>query len=481
MAKSLTKNSIFYLLYNVLNILFPFITGLYVARVLLPESIGEVAYAQNIVQYFVILAFLGIPTYGLREVAKARNNKEELSKIYSELVAINFISTCIFSAVYFSMIFIVPAFREQITLYLIVGILLLLNMMNNAFLYEGLEEFTFISVRNVVFKAASFIFLVAFVRGEGDYLMYALVTVVGTAGNYILNVLHAGKFVKFSLRGLNLKRHLKPIFLLVAVNLAIEIYTLVDVTMIGIFCDKENVAFYSYGSKINQILLQIVHTFTMVLVPRIALYYKEGKMDEFNELLTKVMKIIIILAVPMIIGIQFVSEFLVCQMYGDAYINSAYVLRTLSFVLLISPIGYLLGSRVMLISNHEPRMVLCVGIGAVVNVIGNAVLIQFFKEYGAAMASVISENVVMIIYVLNGRKVFNLNKFYDTVVRVLICGGVMTAYLFGCTFIPLGPWPVTIIQIVGAVIIYAAGMLIAREEVAVNFASRLLKRPGKNA
>ena len=55
--KSIAKNSIFFLIYNVLNVIFPFVTGIYVARILLPESIGQVAYAQNIAQYFVILAF----------------------------------------------------------------------------------------------------------------------------------------------------------------------------------------------------------------------------------------------------------------------------------------------------------------------------------------------------------------------------------------------------------------------------------------
>ena len=98
--KSLSKNSIFYLIYTVLNVLFPFLTGVYVARVLLPDAIGEVAYAQNIAQYFVVFAFLGLPTYGLREIAKARDDKQELNKLYSELLSINFISTTIFLSIY---------------------------------------------------------------------------------------------------------------------------------------------------------------------------------------------------------------------------------------------------------------------------------------------------------------------------------------------------------------------------------------------
>ena len=82
--KSLSNGGIFYLIYNILNLLFPFLTGIYVARVLLPESIGAVGAAQNLAQYFVILAFLGIPTYGMREMSKVRNDFKERSKLYSE-------------------------------------------------------------------------------------------------------------------------------------------------------------------------------------------------------------------------------------------------------------------------------------------------------------------------------------------------------------------------------------------------------------
>ena len=100
--KSLKKNSVFYLIYNILNIVFPFVTGIYVTRILLPEQIGLVESARNIVTYFVIFSFLGIPTYGLREISKYRNDKKELNKVYTELMIINFISTLFFRCIIFN-------------------------------------------------------------------------------------------------------------------------------------------------------------------------------------------------------------------------------------------------------------------------------------------------------------------------------------------------------------------------------------------
>ena len=85
------------MLYNVLNVIFPFITGIYISHILLPETIGLVESARNLAQYFVILSFLGIPTYGLKIISQNRNDKKRFNQSYTELMVINFISTVVFS------------------------------------------------------------------------------------------------------------------------------------------------------------------------------------------------------------------------------------------------------------------------------------------------------------------------------------------------------------------------------------------------
>lgn len=269
---------------------------------------------------------------------------------------------------------------------------------------------------------------------------------------------------------------MKPIFLLVLVNLAIEIYTLVDTTMLGIMTTKAHVAYYQYASKVNKILLQITNSVTMALVPRISLYYKEKRYDAFNDILTKALKVIIIAAVPMIIGLQFTSEFLFAGLFGAPYALSGSVERILCLVLLISPVGYLLGSRVMLVSDRESKMALCVCAGAIVNVIGNGILIPVLCERGAAIASVVSEIVVMVTYIRQGRKVYRLNPYRDTLLKVCIAGIMETAVLFilraamGETWIAVGA------QIVAAAAVYAGTLLLLNEPTVRETLSGAVKR-----
>lgn len=473
--KSLKKNSIYYLFYNVINLAFPLITGIYVARVLLPNDIGRVASAQNLAQYFVILSFLGIPTYGLRELSKIRDDKKQFNKVFSELYTINFISTIVFFVLYLLLILAVPMYRQNLLIYLISGISIALNLCHISWMYEALEEYKFISVRNIIFKVVYFVLLLCFVKDSSDFIIYALLTIVGTAGNSILNMIYLPRFAKFDFKNMQLKRHMKSIGALVVVNLAIEIYTLVDITMLNIFSPDEKVAFYKYGSTIQKMLLTVVNTFTMVLIPRISYYYSQKKYNEYNELISKVFSIIVILAMPMILGILFVAHPIIVLLYGETYIASAGIVQILSVLLLISPIGYLLGSRVLLVTGNENKMILAVGSGAVVNFFCNLLLIPMYNEYGAAIASVIGEIVVMASYVMMGRKHYKLNNLKKMIYKVLISCVLMVTYLVVCVVcLKLQLIIALIIEIVGAVIIYFGALVIMKEEIVGDYFNKII-------
>lgn len=476
--KSLKKNSIYYLFYNVINLAFPLITGIYVARVLLPNDIGRVASAQNLAQYFVILSFLGIPTYGLRELSKIRDDRNQFNKVFSELYTINFISTIIFLVLYLVLVALIPMYRQNFVFYLISGISIALNLCHISWMYEALEEYKFISVRNIVFKVVYFVLLLCLVKDSNDCIIYALLTIVGTAGNSVLNMIYLPKFAKFDFKNMQLKRHMKSISALVMVNLAIEIYTLVDITMLNIISSDEKVAFYKYGSTIQKMLLTVVNSFTMVLIPRISYYYSKKKYKEYNELISKVLLIIVILSTPMIVGILFVAEPIIVLMYGNSYIASAGIVQILSILLLVSPIGYLLGSRVLLVTGHENKMILAVGSGAIMNFFGNLLLIPMYNEYGAAIASVIGEIIVMVIYVTMGRKHYKLNNIKKTFYKVLISCLMMVIYLIACVeYLKLEIISTLIVEIVGAVTIYFGSLVIMKEEMVSTYFNKLvLKR-----
>lgn len=475
--KSLTKNGIYYTVYQVLNVLFPFLTGMYVARILLPAAVGTVSYAQNIAQYFVMLSGLGIPTYGMREIAKVRYNKKELSKIFSELWMINIVSTFSFSILYLILILSVEDFRNNLQLYLVTGGAIALNIFNIEWLYIGLEEFDFMSVRNIIFKVTSFILLVCLVHKQDDYLIYAFITVLGTAGNYLVNVIFSHRFTKLSFEGLEFKKHIKPILTLVFIYIAIELYLMVDVTMLGIISEEENVAYYTYANKIYRIFLQLINSITIVVVPRLAFYYKENENNKINEIITKVTEIIFLLSLPIIAGIQVIASDVVSILYGDVFLPSASVLRILSIILLIEPIGYLLGSRMLLITNHEASIALCELTAAISNIAGNAILIVKYQEAGAAIASVGCRIISLIFFIIFGKKYYKFNKG----ITIDILKIIMSTSLMGLTIYFLHTALVSIyiritVIVLSAVTVYFVSLLALREKIAVEYTRKIIQR-----
>ena len=97
MQKSLAQNALFNMLYKALTVIFPLVTVSYVSHILGASGIGQVSSAQNFVTYFTMVASLGIPTYGVRAIAKKRihNNKKLTDEVFSELFIINACATTI--------------------------------------------------------------------------------------------------------------------------------------------------------------------------------------------------------------------------------------------------------------------------------------------------------------------------------------------------------------------------------------------------
>ena len=188
----------------------------------------------------------------------------------------------------------------------------------------------------------------------------------------------------------------------------------------------------------------------------------------FNSLLSKTLNIIIFLAVPSIVGIWFVTDSFLVSIYGEAYISTSIILKILSFTCLISPIGYLLGSRVCLITNNESKMLAPLIVGAVSNIILNAALIPIYDAAGAAIASVTSELLVALIYILRTRKYIFINIQFREYLRIAFATIVMGAFLFITLFIPFSNTYIKLlIQITGSIFIYYLLSLFTKEDVSL--------------
>lgn len=434
---SLIKNSIFNLIYRGLNLLFPLVSAAYTSRVLQAEGVGEVSFAQNIVSYFVLFAGLGLANYGTKEIGKNQSNQSKYRQVFWELFIINTVSTTICTLAYYISVFSLGFFYDSKVLYIVVGLSLVFNYFQIDWFYQGIEEFQYIAIRSIITKLVFLLALFAFVKTEQDVIPYALISVLGTGINYIFNILRLKKYIKFSrniFKSLKVKRHIKPAIILLASTISVQLYTRVDTTMLGVIKGNQAVGFYTYAVKISDLILNLAIAVIMILLPRLSLYYYSGKKKEFKNLISFSMKLIVYVTLPITVGLCLVAQDAVRILFGNDFLSAVISVRILSLLIIIKSIGYLYGTQVLMTVNHEKELLFSTILGAVTNMGINAILIPYMSQDGAAIASVISEILVMIIQMLYARKYvdsyFKEKKFYFSTIISTIAMAFVVLLLY---------------------------------------------------
>lgn len=129
--------------------IFPIVTYPYVSRILQPSGIGTVSFANSVITYFSMFAQLGVPTYGIRACAKVRDDKEKLSRTVQEILLINMITCLLVYLAFGCSLYWIPQFRQEKLLYIVMGSLILFNTIGVEWLYKGLEQYSYITIRSI--------------------------------------------------------------------------------------------------------------------------------------------------------------------------------------------------------------------------------------------------------------------------------------------------------------------------------------------
>ena len=150
--RSVKYNFIMNSILTVSTVLFPLITFPFATRVLGVDYYGNVSFGQSVISYFTLFSSLGIPTYGIRACAKVRDSKEKLSQTVKELLFLNILSTIFTYIVFIWSLFCIDKFNGNMTLLLISSLSIILNTIGVQWLFSALEQYTYITVRNIAFK-----------------------------------------------------------------------------------------------------------------------------------------------------------------------------------------------------------------------------------------------------------------------------------------------------------------------------------------
>lgn len=398
--KSVKFNFVMNFILTISNFIFPLITFPYASRILGAQGIGTVTFATSVITYFSMFGMLGIPTYGIRTCAKVRNDKKKLTKTVQEILLLNITVMIVSMILLLISVLIIDKLAVQKFLYLIMSISLIFNVLGVDWLYKALEKYSYITIRSIIFKFISLILLFLFVKKPDDYVTYGAITMFAAVGSNALNFYNLRKLIDIKLSSnLDVKQHIKPIMTFFMLTVSTTIYVNVDTTMLGFIKGDTEVGFYTAAVKIKQILVSVVTSLGAVLLPRLAFYYSQNKLQEFRALVKQAMSFVLTLSIPLVVYFILYAKESIVFLSGENFIQAVFPMQLILPSVIFIGMSNLMGIQILVPTGRERFVVHSTILGAIVDVAINIFTIPLFGASGAAIAGSIAEFSVMMIQI----------------------------------------------------------------------------------
>ena len=430
--------------------LVPLITYPYASRVLGVANIGICNFVDSIIAYFVLFSMLGIGAIGTREIAKYKDERRRMSITFCNLVALNFIFSFLALLIMLVLIQIVPQFAEHKILMYIGVLRLLSNLTLIEWLFKGLEDFKFITIRSIIIKILYVVSVFLFVRKKEDYDIYFSLLIFAELMNAIINTIYARKYVDIIIKDLHPFKYLKSAVILGSYTMLTSMYTTFNVVFLGFATNTTEVGYYTTATKLHSVVIGFFSAFTGVMLPRMSRLLALGNKEEFVKKIEASLNILVYFSFPIIILGIFFSKEIVDIIAGSGYEGA------IAPLMIVMPLVFIIGYEQILVIQvlmplQKDKAILCNSvIGAIVGLLLNFIFVAQWKAVGSSLVWVSSELCVMISAVYFANKEISLSGVVPILVKnvtysvpaIAICiivnyiwkGGLLS---FGISFILL--------------------------------------------
>ena len=472
--KSIKKNYMYNLIYQILTLITPFITTPYLSRVLGANGVGTYSYIDSVCSYFVLFATLGLTTFGQREVSYVQDDRKKRTIIFWETNIIELVASmlCMVAYVIFSLN------QADANLYLVLVFNLLSVIANISWFFQGMEEFGKIVLRNIIFKFANIVFIFVCVRKKEDLFWYMFGMAFFAFINNASYWLTIPKYVdKPKLKELHPARHIKTVMSLFIPTIAIQIYTVLDKTMIGMITkDAYENGYYEQALKISKLVLTVVTSLGTVMIPRIGYHYSKGDTEMVKTYMYRAYRFVWLCGIPLTLGLIAVSSNFVPWFFGSGYEKVVSLLGVLSMLILAIGINNVTGMQYLIPTERQTLFTITVIIGAVANFVLNFVLIRFLQSLGAAIASVVAETTIAVIQIYIVRRELSPYQIIKSGIHYYIAGGIMFVILMNIKNVFTPSILHTLALVIIGAVIYGVALVLMRDEFLLVNANNIIKK-----
>lgn len=475
----LIKNYIYNTLYQILILIAPLITTPYVSRVLGVTNIGIYNYAQSVATYFVLIGAVGTTLYGQREVAYLQEKPRERSIAFWEIELFRIICvlvcTIIFTLLFWSN-------GDYYMVYRLMILEIIATAFDISWLFMGMENFKVTVIRNTLIKILGIVGVFLLVKTKDDLNIYTLcISISILIGHLSLWVSIRKYLVKCNvtfreiLEGI--AHRVKPILVLFLPQIAMDVYMVLDKTMLGLLATNiDEVGYYSQAQKIVKLVLSIITSLGVVMLPSMAALFAKGDNDGIKKSITIAFRFIYMLSFAILFGLCAIAPVFVPIYFGKGYDPVSFLIILISPILILIATSNVIGKQYLLPTSQQKAFTISIICGACINFVLNLVLIRLWNAVGASIATVIAELAVTVVQCFYVRKQLPIKECLTSGIRYAIYGAIMFVAVRGIwMLVHSSNIVVLVIMIFTGAIVYGAELLITKDPM-VKMAIGLVKK-----
>ena len=465
---SIKNNIILSTMYQILKLVVPLITAPYASRVLGVDGIGIYSYTQSYVTYFTLIAALGTETYGMREIARHRDDIQKRSLLFWEIALLGFSTSTVCIIVWGVWTTLNQYYHVY---YLVLTFSLLGTMFDISWFYAGLEQFKYPVIQNSVFKILGTLSIFIFVKQSTDLWKYILIMSSSIFLGNLSMWIYVPKFIcKISFHDIKILKHLRETFVYFIPTIAISIYTVLDKTLIGLITrDTSENGNYEQATKIINMAKTLSFTgINNVIQSRASYLFRDQKYDEVKKKIALSMDYLFFIGFGLCFGIIAIASRFVPVYFGDGYDKTVQILNVLAPLIIIVGMSNCIGSQYYNPAGLRAKSAKYIIVGSITNLVLNLCLIPHLKSIGAAIATIIAELLITVLYIRNCESFYTWGQSLKQSWKKIAAGLIMMFIVMGIG--RLFDLSITglCIQILVGVAVYIFALIIMRDE-AIHF------------
>ncbi|WP_456029263.1 oligosaccharide flippase family protein [Ruminococcus sp.] len=474
--KKLVKNYIYNLIYQVFLVIVPLITAPYLAKTLGSKALGIYSYICSVSSIITNLGLIGLNNYGAREVAYSRIEQRKLDKVFADINILRLILLLIISIPYWIIIL-----QSSYKLYFSIQYILIFStFIDTSWLMIGLEEMKIVALRNFAAKLITVIGVFLLVKNSNDLWIYFAIFSVATLVTTLSLIFQLKKYINyehFDLR--NMYKHIKGSFLLFLPQVATIMYLQVDKIMLKAMSDTSQVAFYDQAEKIVSIPLALITALGTVIMPKLATDFRNNHHEEIEKTIQIVIKFSLFASLPMMFGLMSISKTFIPWFLGSEFLPVASAIVIIAPIIVLNSLANISGNQYFTATNQTRIMTISYMAAAIINIILNAILIPKWQYKGAAIATLLSALISVIIQYSVMRKQISVKKAFLTSTKYLLASLLMFCMCY--ILRALGStWYITLMQIFIGVLMYIVILLLTKDEMLNKIILTLIKKETKH-